>query len=74
MGTSGDADFADGVRASLGLLCQSLTYAGLLGGAPTAEMNRGLVSSARDRYRHASPQGLIRTTHWSSSLGRSDFP
>jgi hypothetical protein len=53
MAKLGDVDFADGVRASLGWLSQSLTYAGLLDGAPTAQMNRDLVSSARDRYRAA---------------------
>jgi ADP-ribosyl-[dinitrogen reductase] hydrolase len=47
----GDADFADGIRASLKWLSQSLTYAGLLDGAPTAEMNRDLISSLRERYR-----------------------
>ena len=53
MGRLGDVGFADGVCASLKWLSQSLTYAGLLDGAPTDEMNRDLVSSARERYRHA---------------------
>ena len=51
----GDVNFADGVCASLRWLSQSLTYSGLLDGAPTAEMNRDLVESARERYRHSGP-------------------
>jgi hypothetical protein len=52
----GDVEFADGVCASLRWLSQSLTYSGLLDGAPTAEMNRDLVESARERYRHSGPR------------------
>jgi len=73
MGKLGDVDFADGVCASLRWLSQSLTYAGLLDGAPTVEMNRALVASARERYRH-SGLARTRTTRWSSSLDKSNFP
>ena len=47
---SGDVDFADGVRASLTFLSQSLTYAGLLEGIPTPEMNANTIASARQRH------------------------
>lgn len=53
MGKLGDVDFADGVCASLRWLSQSLTYEGLLDGAPTDEMNRDRVASARERYRRS---------------------
>jgi hypothetical protein len=55
MAKLGDVDFADGVCASLRWLSQSLTYSGLLDGAPTDEMNRDLVASVRERYRRSGP-------------------
>ncbi len=55
MGKLGDVDFSDGVRASLRWLSQSLTYEGLLDGAPTDQLNRDLIASARERYRHVGP-------------------
>ena len=47
----GDIEFAGGTRASLRSLYQSLTYEGLLDGAPTVEMNNHTVASVRERYR-----------------------
>jgi hypothetical protein len=51
MGSRGDIEFAGGTRASLRSLYQSLTYEGLLDGAPTVEMNNHTVASMRERYR-----------------------
>ena len=51
MSNRGYVEFAGGTRASLHSLYQSLTYEGLLDGAPTVEMNNHTVASMRERYR-----------------------
>jgi hypothetical protein len=51
MSNRGYVEFAGGTRASLRSLYQSLTYEGLLDGAPTVEMNNHTVASMRERYR-----------------------